>query len=212
MRDRIASMNARTEFWLVVILCFGYFVVVSAVYLLVGHISTITDRGAFSLAAFELIALAAVWQIGVIRGWSFGSFGLRVSWRLVFGGVITYAGVIIGLRLFYILLWSLAFDLNRLRVPVKAGALTLAGVIVVSLINPVFEETMVVGYIFRATEKRGAGFSIGASTLLRFLYHTYQGPAAAVVIAPIGIVFARPDGFLRPASARGCVSPGELFA
>src|SRR5258708_25910280 len=138
MRDRIATMSSRAEFWLIVPLCFGYFVVVSVVSLLVGHTQTISDRGAFGLVAFELVALAVVWQVAAIRGWTLSSLGLRPSSRLSVEGIFLYVAVVIGLRLVYILLWSLAADMSRLRVPVKANALTLAGVIVVSLINPLF--------------------------------------------------------------------------
>ena len=36
---------------------------------------------------------------------------------------------------------------------------------------------------------QGAALDITASTLLRFLYHLYQGPLASISILPLGLLF-----------------------
>jgi membrane protease YdiL (CAAX protease family) len=50
---------------------------------------------------------------------------------------------------------------------------------------------LVVGYVIQALEaKQGIVFAIGISVLIRLLYHTYQGPIAAISIIPMGLIFA----------------------
>ena len=57
------------------------------------------------------------------------------------------------------------------------------------VVNSFFEETIVSGYVITALSPQGAGLAITASTLLRFLYHLYQGPLAAISILPLGLLF-----------------------
>jgi membrane protease YdiL (CAAX protease family) len=64
-------------------------------------------------------------------------------------------------------------------------------IIAVSIINPIFEEAIVVGYIIPVLKDRtGVLFAINISVLVRLLYHLYQGPIAAITIIPMGLIFA----------------------
>ena len=63
--------------------------------------------------------------------------------------------------------------------------------VAICVINPIFEELIVVAYVIQAIEKKhGVTFAIGASVFIRLLYHLYQGPAAVVAILPMGVLFA----------------------
>jgi membrane protease YdiL (CAAX protease family) len=69
--------------------------------------------------------------------------------------------------------------------------LTLKAIILFSIVNPVFEETLVAAYIVKSLEKKYRPiFIITISTLLRFSYHTYQGVFALISIIPLGLIFA----------------------
>ena len=57
-------------------------------------------------------------------------------------------------------------------------------------VNSIFEEAAVTGYVVSALEEQGVALSITASTLIRFLYHLYQGPIASLVEMPLGLLFA----------------------
>ena len=59
-----------------------------------------------------------------------------------------------------------------------------------STVNGIFEELFVVGYIITALrEVRGVWTAINASTVLRLLYHLYQGPIGVITIVPMGLLY-----------------------
>jgi membrane protease YdiL (CAAX protease family) len=62
--------------------------------------------------------------------------------------------------------------------------------VAMSLVNGVYEEVFLVGYLQRALESSGAAFSIGASLLVRLLYHLYQGPSGAASVLGFGLVLS----------------------
>jgi membrane protease YdiL (CAAX protease family) len=63
-------------------------------------------------------------------------------------------------------------------------------IIFMSIVNPVFEETIVTGYVINTlSDRKGVLTALNISVLIRFLYHLYQGPAAAVTIIPLGLIF-----------------------
>jgi len=71
-----------------------------------------------------------------------------------------------------------------------ASKLSLIPIILFSASNGFFEEIIVVGYVIPAvTERRTSFYALNVSVLIRLLYHLYQGPAAALQIIPMGLVF-----------------------
>ena len=61
----------------------------------------------------------------------------------------------------------------------------------ISLVNPLYEELLVSGYVMTAVQERGGtSLAINLSLAVRLLYHLYQGPQAAISIIPIGLSFA----------------------
>ena len=58
------------------------------------------------------------------------------------------------------------------------------------VVNSVFEEVFVVGYVIEAARAGDVGFAVSISAVIRLLYHTYQGPVALTSILPIGVIFA----------------------
>ncbi|WP_258078145.1 CPBP family intramembrane glutamic endopeptidase [Xanthomonas axonopodis pv. vasculorum] len=53
----------------------------------------------------------------------------------------------------------------------------------ISLINPIFEEVFVCGYVIGALESRhGRAFAVNVSVAIRTSYHLYQGPIGAINI------------------------------
>ena len=63
-------------------------------------------------------------------------------------------------------------------------------VFLVSVVNGIFEELFVAGYIITALrEARGMWIAINVSTVVRLLYHLYQGPLGVLTIVPMGLLY-----------------------
>lgn len=76
------------------------------------------------------------------------------------------------------------------RYPRADPHLSMQLVFVTSTVNGIFEELFVAGYIITALrESRGAWIAINVSTVVRLLYHLYQGPLAVLTIVPMGILY-----------------------
>jgi membrane protease YdiL (CAAX protease family) len=61
----------------------------------------------------------------------------------------------------------------------------------VSLLNPVFEEVFVCGYVISALkERRGTTTAINVSAGIRVFYHFYQGALGILGITPMALIFA----------------------
>jgi len=63
-------------------------------------------------------------------------------------------------------------------------------VFLTSTVNGIFEELFVAGYIITAlSATRGMWTAINVSTVVRLLYHLYQGPLGVVIIVPLGLLY-----------------------
>ena len=187
VRTAVQRMSRRAEFWLIVFLAFGPYIVGSTRIFLSGRPVVLTDRWALELAVGDGIVFGLVAMIARVRGWSLRGLGLQPSWRLTGAGLLLYLAGSLTLSVGY----ALASAVHTIPdAPMTAGSLSLWAVLLVSVLNPIFEEIFVVGYVVRMTQSDGAAFAVTASALLRLLYHTYQGPLAAVCILPLGLIFA----------------------
>ena len=74
--------------------------------------------------------------------------------------------------------------------PFTGAAAGPLAIILLVLINPVFEELLWLGYFLQRLQPR-FGWRVAAlvSIALRFAVHTYQGPIAVLGILPIAVVF-----------------------
>ena len=73
----------------------------------------------------------------------------------------------------------------------SSAGISLATAIVVSLVNPVFEEVFVCGYIIAALRKSSNPWiGVHVSVAIRLLYHLYQGAAALLAAVPFGLIAA----------------------
>ena len=63
-------------------------------------------------------------------------------------------------------------------------------VLLFSVVNGIYEETFVVGYVVACLARQSTRVVIISSALIRFSYHVYQGPEAVLFILPMGLVFA----------------------
>ncbi len=65
---------------------------------------------------------------------------------------------------------------------------SLVALVALSMVNGLYEETFLAGYLLERLRAYGAHIALGLTTLLRLLYHLYQGPIGAVSVTAYGIV------------------------
>lgn len=190
--DRIQRLPPTVEFAVITALCFGFFVWQALAALgmhAVGAATVFSNRDALQMIGYELFAYPVALAFLALRGWRVSSFELHPT--------LTFSAVGVLLLALYDGVYLLALAVNTM---LSGGALALhqahaevspAMALLVAVINPVFKELIVVGYVVRAFEDvRGPLFAIAASALLRTLYHLDQGAIAVVTVLLLGVVFA----------------------
>ena len=76
------------------------------------------------------------------------------------------------------------------RAPKADPALSMQLVFLVSVVNGIFEELFVAGYIITAlAARRGLWMAINVSVVVRLLYHLYQGPIGVLTSVPMGLLY-----------------------
>lgn len=199
MRVWLKSLSYRIEFTIVILVGFGYFTAGSIAGLMSILSSSseesiaISNADLYIIAIYEVIALLAIAAFLSVRDWSLDDFNVKISVRLTGAGILLalayYAVYIIT---FMMMSPLLSADRSAMSAYVpNFSSLDLTTITLVSMINPVYEEIIVVGYVIAALRSRkSAWFAINVSVVIRLLYHVYQGPFAAVSIIPLGVLFA----------------------
>jgi len=191
MEERIRRLGDRSEFFFVVTLSFAYFVGTSLLVLVLGirEFELTTGRVIRGVVTEIAILLVVGWILRV-RGWRAVQLTRPFSWSALLGGVPLFVGyylLYVAATLTVVALYPAAANLSSVRmIPSAPWGVILLFIVV----NSVFEEALVTGYVVAALSAQGAALAITASTLLRFLYHLYQGPVASLAILPLGLLFA----------------------
>jgi uncharacterized protein len=194
MKHIIASLSIKTEFILVIGFSFGYFILGSIFYVLAPPTSApITGNHLLSLIIFEPIILVVVFWFLKQRGWVLDDLKLQPSLQASICGILL---AICG-YLAYTLVWVVAsiispeFVKTISQVSLVSNDLGLINIFAASIINPLFEELLVVGYVITALQQvKGMTYAVNVSVAVRLLYHLYQGPIAVMSIIPLGLIFA----------------------
>ena len=192
MKSFIRNLSAPSEFILVVLVCFWWGIIGSIVALMsrwwgVSSTAELTDSGALTLVVIELAGLAVTFWILRIRGWSLRSFSLQPAWRSTGTGILLWIAA--GAAIYVNIVLANAIFPGAVRSLPLVSHVPVALVILVSAINPVFEETIETGYFVRALERYGMWGAVLASALFRAFLHAYQGVNAIVVVFPVGLIF-----------------------
>ena len=196
MIKRIRSLSNPAELVIVVVLAFGYFILTSLVSLPVERrMAVLSDTHLVMLALTEIVLAAILLAFLFLRGWSFGRLGFgRFDLPAVMLGIglfmITYAAIWCA--------WIVAINLFGLSaVSASAGVfdtgsvLSLTAILLICIVNPIFEETFLCGYLLSLRGPQADNWTyVHVSVAVRLLYHLYQGAIAAVTVVPIGLVFS----------------------
>ena len=205
----VRSLPTPVEFATVITVAFGGFIYISVQDFISGRTTGadvdawqyLTDAALIGLVVQEIVLIAIVASVLRMRGWSLDAFDMEMSWRLSVAGVllflcnyaIYYASYPVILAISHAVTggdFGLGVSSALSEEATAAGTLSLSTIILVSTVNPVFEEVLVVGYVMTVIQRRhGRWLAINISTLIRLAYHLYQGPAAIISIIPMGLLF-----------------------
>jgi membrane protease YdiL (CAAX protease family) len=151
------------------------------------------DAVLIGLVVFELVQAAfLVWFLHV-RGWTLEKAGLRITWRGTgLGWLLLLGTYVVAMVAQHLASMALPAQMQAgvERYPVSDPNVNMQLVFIASMVNGMFEEMFVAGYIITALrEARGVWTAINVSTVVRLLYHLYQGPIGVVTIVPMGLLY-----------------------
>jgi uncharacterized protein len=187
------DLPASVEFCFVILICFGLslFTSIRGIASHLMHVAKpfpLSDRIVLWLVCYELLAFMLVFWIARVRGWSFKTFGLRVSWKWTGAGVLLLIVALVVLS-FQTVIKNLLDPPDGKVEPLTNGGLTPPFVILLSVINPIFEELMEVGYFVHALKRYGVWLAVVASAFFRAALHGYAGFNLAAGVLLLGLIF-----------------------
>lgn len=201
LHDLIRRLPPGVEFLIVICGAFGMPIISSIMSLGAGGTAASTARGALvfndavliGIVVFELVQAAfLIWFLHV-RGWTLEKIGLQISWRGTgVGWLLLLSTYVVAMGAQYLAELALPAQMHAgaQRYPVADPNVNMQLVFIVSTVNGIFEEMFVAGYIITALrEARGMWIAINVSTVVRLLYHIYQGPVGIVTIVPMGLLY-----------------------
>jgi len=175
----------------VTILCFGWFILgsLAAVGANFPAGQGFTDGGLASTIVTELVLGALALTFLRMRGHAVLALLPRPN---VAGGVAGVVLYVVGILTWWVTLAM--FDTRNMAAQPIAEIMSntrvsLTMVLAMSLVNGIYEETFLC-FLVDAFRGHGASVAIGVSTLVRLLYHVYQGPLGSVSIVLYGVIMA----------------------
>jgi uncharacterized protein len=152
-----------------------------------------TNRHLFTLVVYEVVLAAVLVPILRRRGWD----PVAIAGPPAPVDMLRGLGLLLGAYASYAFVWICFATLNPYLASVLAADRPFTGaaagplaIILLTLINPVFEELLWLGYFVQRLQPhigwRGAAV---VSVALRFAVHTYQGSLAELGTLLIAIVF-----------------------
>jgi len=189
----IRALPAWAEFAIVVALAFGLFTYASlrgAFHLVPG--AHHTNLGFLEIVVYEAAVMAILFPFLRARGWSFTKIGLLPELRDTGVGILLFFAS----YALWISIWMVVANVspatarNILNAQEHIGPVPHAITLAIGLVNPLFEEVFVVGYVMTAL-KRGENswLALNVSVAIRLAYHLYQGAQGVIAIIPIGLMF-----------------------
>jgi hypothetical protein len=188
----IRSLPPRVEFWIVICVAFGIFIVRSIVAVFSGgHEGAADSWGLIGLALHEVaVGTCLAWFL-YLRGWRLRDFGFEQPSARDAGEILVLLAAVYAAT---IVLWHLVGPAVSMPVAMSAGVDSyfpgLPMIVAFSIVNATFEEVFVCAYVLSAWRGPAMWHAISASAGIRIAYHLYQGPFNALTIGVLGLVFA----------------------
>jgi len=191
MTRTIRLWTPKTEFVVVVLLAFTAPLIGSVLYLTGVRSGLPINVRLLLTAAIEVFTITAVGVILYIRGWNFRDICCKPSWFLTAAGIVLFAVAYVAYVIPASIVGNLSYGAGEHLSAISFGGQSAALALAFSLINPFFEETLVLGYVFVSVERLSDSWTaLLISVVIRTLYHLYQGPAGMVGVFSMGVLFA----------------------
>ena len=201
LHELIRRLPTGVEFLVVVSWAFGLPIFTSIMALASGGEVTAATGGKLvfnnsallNVVVFELVqSVFLVWFLKV-RGWTLEKLGLAITWRGTgWGWMLLVTTYVMAMGVQTIADWTIPAHMQAAaqQFPAADKHLSMQLVFIASTVNGIFEEVFVAGYIITALrEKRGVWTAINVSTVVRLLYHLYQGPLGIMTVVPVGLLY-----------------------
>ena len=149
-----------------------------------------TDARLLITLGLEAVFAAALLPYLLRRGWNPLAVSPGPEGRDIVRGLLLWVAILVALYFSVLTLYMFVPDtLAFLRERQFTGNISPIVVVAASLLNPIFEEFLWLGYAIPAiTSRLGLGFACVISILLRVSVHLYQGKLAFISVLPIAIV------------------------
>jgi membrane protease YdiL (CAAX protease family) len=217
-RDAVAAAPHAAPFEALgmVLLCFGWFIVVSLSSVAAwrpGAAGQAFSDGAFiGLIVFELVLAAAAIAVLQLRGYPLQALYPRPSWSGALIGIGLYLGARVAIALVMPLVPHPAG--TPIAEMVAEAQVSLSTLVPLAIVNGTYEEVFLLAYLMRGLRRYGASTALGIMLLVRLLYHAYQGPLGALSVvlygAVVGVYYQR-TGRLFPAVASHVIADAAAF-
>jgi membrane protease YdiL (CAAX protease family) len=190
LRNYPKLLTPTDEFIIVIVTALGATLVANVLFVLYAERAgpAITEAALYRLLTVEPILLLLIGGFLYARDWTFETVGLLPTLKETIIGV----GLAFVIAIGAIAVWQVVL-LSGWRPPARAivgGQLSAVTIIAVSVLNPIFEESIFSGYIVTALKRRTTGLTaVAVSVGLRALCHIYQG-YGVIFIVVFGVVLA----------------------
>jgi uncharacterized protein len=144
------------------------------------------------MLVYELLLMTFLGTLLYLRGWRVARFGapftpgdLGIAPALALGTyLISFALIVIAQAL------GGPSVQEAMSVPLATQDVSVASLIAVSIVNPIFEEVLLCGYVVTVVkERRSFWTAVNVSVAIRLGCHLYQGVMGLVFIVPLGLLF-----------------------
>ena len=152
----------------------------------------ISDASLKGLLVYEIVILSALSMLLRARGWSLQRIGFAPSLRETAQGIgLALLAYAVYVAMWFVVAWIYRQLGHVMTYPrLVAPGYSLGTAIVISAINPMFEEIFLCGYIISALKgKYGQWTAINISVAIRLACHMYQGVLAIIGPLPFGLLF-----------------------
>jgi membrane protease YdiL (CAAX protease family) len=200
----IRARSFRAEFAIVILAAFGPGILGSLRFLVapdkwLHDAPLFTNTRLLDTLIFEVVVGSLLWRFLKLRGWTAARVGLSAvrpwSWKFLKTPLAALALALAASATGAMLIWlSLklwpSLVLRAAARQMDAPDLRIAVIVAASLINPIFEEVFVRGYVISSLRERiGVANAVGVSTGIFIAYHLYKGVGVLAVV-PGALLFA----------------------
>jgi uncharacterized protein len=188
-----STPTSHWEILTIITICFGYYILLSIEAVLANFPRAKFAEGAVqAMVVLDLILVTAALGVLKWRHYPLANLLSRPEWRGTAVGVILATA---GMLLSILAMWCFPLNQQLQYQEILGGQqpsyqLGFLSVLVLSVVNGVYEEVFLLGYLQRELMPHGAAFAVGASLLVRVLYHTYQGHIGATAVMMFGLVLS----------------------